>query len=371
MGPEAIISDEPADTQLRAWFAPVLEHGSRWCAPNLETRCAFLRVGEIELPLTTNNAEWNNSWVCSPFTHFVSYAQEEICSAVGPVIGWPASVMLRLIGVWLRSVAFNRVVMVNNWLMSTNPWPAWDGCDLPAALDALRSRWPDHAFVFKSLNDRADARLLAALSDAGARLIPSRQVWWFEPGSTAVKNSTNWKHDLRLLHRDDLERVPHADLMPADLAPLTALYHELYLGKYSAHNPAYTAAWLGHLWQHDLLRFTALREHGGGFVGVEACGILHGTMVSPIVGYALSKPRAMGLYRRLAAVPVLAAQRAGVPLNLSAGVGKFKASRGGEPVMEYIAVIDAHLPGRRRRPWQVIEWVSRHVLAPMTRRLGL
>jgi hypothetical protein len=38
-----------------------------------------------------------------------------------------------------------------------------------------------------------------------------------------------------------------------------------------------------------------------------------------------------------------------VLLNLSPGVGKFKASRGDEPVMEYISVFDEHQHTRNRR----------------------
>jgi hypothetical protein len=356
---------------LQRWFGPVLEHGSRWCAPNLDTRCAFLRVGPHEFPVTVNQEEWENSWVCSPFTHYVSYAREEIRRAVHPALATPARRALHGVGHWLRRASFNRVVMVNNWLMSTNPWPLWDAVGLPAALEALRTRWPDHAFVFRSLNGRADEPLLRALASEGARLIPSRQIWLFDPGSEAVGRATNLKHDRRLLRRDDLEIVPHEGLNDTDFERLAGLYGELYLEKHSRHNPAYTSAWLRHLWSHGLLRFTALREWGGELVGVEARAVLHGTMVSPVVGYALSRPPSVGLYRRLAAIPVLAARNEGVPLNLSAGAGRFKALRGGEPVMEYIAVLDRHLPRRRRRPWRLIEGISRAVLAPVVRRKGL
>lgn len=367
MATDVSINAEPEDAKLRAWFTPVLAHGSRWCAPNVDTQCAFLRVGSMELPLTVNEAQWANSWVCSPFTHYVSYAQEEIRSTAPGWAAWPVTMLLRAVGAWLRAADFNRVVMVNHWLMSTNPWPVWRGEGLRGAILALRAKWPQHALVFRSLNARADGRLLDALAKEGARLIPSRQVWWFAPDSAAVKASRNMKKDLRLLQRDDLERMEHEALCEEDFPKLAALYHGLYLGKYSQHNPAYTVEWLRHLWREGLLRFTALREPGGEFVGVEACGTFHGTMVSPVVGYALSHSSELGLYRRLAAVPVLAAQCAGVPLNLSAGVGRFKATRGGEPVMEYLAVVDSHLPLRRRLPWRVIEGLSRGVLAPVVR----
>lgn len=369
--PTATVTDTPADRTLARWFAPVLEHGGRWVAPNLDTRCAFLRVGELELPLTVNEAEWGNSWVCSPYTHYVSYATEEIRGATGRCVAAGASAPLAVLGAWFRHSGLNNVVMVNNWLMSTNPWPRWTGEGLVGAVDVLRGLWPRHTIVFRSLNEAEDLPLLVALERLGARVIPSRQVWLFEPKSEAVRRSTNLRHDRQLLHRDDLQIVPHEELTAGDFPRLTALYHQLYLEKHSRHNPAYTAEWLRHLWASRLLRFTALREPGVGLVGVEARGVLHGTMVSPVVGYDLSRPRALGLYRRLAAIPVLAARDADVPLNLSAGVGRFKATRGGRPVMEYLGVVDSHLPLGRRAPWSVVEGVSRHVLAPVVRRRGL
>lgn len=365
--PDASLHYEPADPKLQRWFAPVLTHGTRWCAPNLDTICAFLRVGDLELPLTVNDTQWDNSWVCSPFTHYVSYAQQEIAHASPPALAWPMNLWLRIVGRWLRRAEFNKVVMVNNWLMSTNPWPAWSGEGLLSAVCALRRQWPQHALVFRSLNERADPALLHALRAVGARLIPSRQIWWFAPDSPAVKGARALKKDRALLQRPDLERVDHALLKPDDFPTLAALYHELYLHKYSQHNPAYTTEWLCHLWQHGLLRFTALRHPRGPFIGVEACGEIYGTVVSPVVGYDLSQPLDLGLYRRLAAIPVLAAQRDGLPLNLSAGVGHFKAMRGGEPVMEYLAVIDGHLPMNRILPWRLVEALSLGVLAPIVR----
>src|SRR5262245_18443705 len=118
MAPDFRITSEPENTLLHSWFAPVLAHGSRWCAPNLDTRCAFLHCGGMELRRTVNGAEWDNSWVCSSFPHFISSAQEQIHSATNPVAAWPVNLLLRGLGAWLHRAHFNRVVMVNNWLMS-------------------------------------------------------------------------------------------------------------------------------------------------------------------------------------------------------------------------------------------------------------
>ncbi len=371
MDPEPQIHDRPADPLLRRWFAPLLEHGTTWCAPNLETRLAFLRVGDIELPLSINEADWDNSWICSPWTHYVSYAREEIERATGPCLTAVSRVLFGGLGAWFRRAAVNRVVMVNNWLLSTNPWPCWDAGNLDAVIETLVRRWPGYAIVFRSLNEKESGPLLHALAKRGARIIPSRQVWWYEPGSEAVAKSFEFRKDERLLGRPDLELVPHEAIEEADFITLTKLYESLYLEKYSHHNPCFTVDWIRHLHREGLARFTALRVPGGDLAGVEACVEMHGVLTSPIVGYDLALPRSLGLYRRLAAVPVLEARRRGLPLNLSAGVGRFKALRGGEAVMEHLAVFDLHLPGSRRLPWACIASLSRHVLAPYVRRHGL
>jgi hypothetical protein len=362
---------EPETELLQRWFRPILEHGSTVCAPNLQTEFAFLQTPTMELPLSINETEWDNSWICSPWNHYVTYAKEEIARATGGAVAAIAAVFLDGIGAWLKRAQFNKVVMVNNWLLSTNSWPAWDAHDLPEVIKTLTARWPDHAILFRSLNGKESGPLIAAFEGTGGQLVPSRQVWWYEAGSKAVAKSPDLRKDVKLLRRGDLTVIPDEELQPGDFPELVALYDSLYLGKYSRHNPQFTEAWLLHLHQEKLARFTALRDATGPLVGVEACAVLNGILTSPIVGYDLSLPQSLGLYRRLAALPILEGGRLGLPLNLSAGVGRYKALRGGEAVMEYIGVYDRHLPFSRRFPWKVIGLISRRLLAPFVRRNGL
>jgi len=367
MAAEVHITEVPQDATLRRWFRPVLERGSTFAAPNLETSPFFLRTPQRELPLTVNETEWDNSWICSPWTHYISCAREEISRTTSPVAAKAADAFLRVIGAALHKVHFNRVVMVNNWLLSTNPWPAWNADDLPEVIEALVKQWPDHALVFRSLNAKESGPLISALTKHRARLIPSRQVWYYNADSETVAKSHEFRKDVRLLTRDDLELVPHEALAREDFPALAQLYDQLYLGKYSRHNPQYTVEWFRHLHGENLARFTALRTREGDFVGVEASCELNGVLTSPVVGYDLDLPRSLGLYRRLAVIPLLEARGRGLPLNLSAGVGRFKALRGGEATMEYLGVVDRHLPQRRRLPWRLIETLSTRFLAPYVR----
>lgn len=365
------IRSRPLSPMLRAWFQPLLERGTTFAAENLRTQMAFLQAGELEFPLSYNDNDWENSWVCSPWTHYITCGQEETQRYAPP---WLVSALKPVwwgLGKGLKLAQFNRVVVVNNWLLSTVPWPALPVSLVRPTLEALIQRWPDHALVFRSLNARESGPLLEALAAAGALIIPSRQVWWFDPHSQAVARSRYFQRDARLLHKGDLSIVPHEALQEEDFPRLRELYVQLYLEKYSRHNPRFTTGWLWHLHQAHLLHFTALREASGRIVGVEAYAQHHGIITSPVVGYELSLPQGLGLYRRLAVAPLLASRRLGLPLNLSAGVGPYKAARGGEPTMEYMAVLTRHLPTNRQLPWKMIEQISQHLLAPAVRRMGL
>ena len=365
------ISDLPESAGMARWFAPVLADGSDACAENLITRMAFLRHQGIEIPLTHNVADWDNCWICSPFTHFITYAIEEIRRATGPATGKLIGSMLGLWGRRLRGQDFNRVVMVNNALFSTCPWPRFARASAAPLVGALRERFPGHARIFRSLNHRECPDFIDGLAEHGLILLPSRQVWWYNPDDPVVAGSRDFQADVRMLRRGDLEVVSGRTFVDADYHAAIRLYQQLYIDKYSAHNPRYTARWLKHLQESGILEMTALRAPGGDMVGVEGRVETHGVMTSPLVGYDTSLPAKLGLYRRLAAIPLVAARTRGIPLNLSAGVGKFKSLRGGEPVMEFLAV-DVHgLPAARQRPWKILAAFANHVLAPYARAHGL
>ena len=124
MAAEIHIGSEPRDEKLQRWFAPLLQHGSTFAGPNMDTRPAFLQTPGGELPLTINDAEWDNSYVLSPWTHYITYGSTELQHLPGRLLRALGVILLKGLGKWLRRSDFNRVVMVNNWLLSTNPWPA-------------------------------------------------------------------------------------------------------------------------------------------------------------------------------------------------------------------------------------------------------
>jgi hypothetical protein len=145
----------------------------------------------------------------------------------------------------------------------------------------------------------------------------------------------------------------------------------LYLEKYSRHNPQFTSDFLRYCHHHNLFHFHGLRDANGNLAGV-AGGFRRGRVITnPIFGYDTSLPRERGLYRLLTHIVMRETLDHGWLMNLSAGVGRFKQTRGGTPEIEYSAVFYKHLPPARQHPWSVLRWLTSHVGMPLVQKFDL
>lgn len=332
---------------------------------NIDVKVATFEWGGLSFPVTINETGGENAWVCSPLTTYSRYALEETRRVVPGALAWPLTAVIGVADRWLRTVGLDRAVSVNNWLLSTNLYPSADGIDFFAVRDALEARWPGHAIWFRSLNAVQHAHWLHALATAGFELIPTRQVYVFRDVARCASRHQNLRRDFKLLRSSSLQRVEGSAFSVDDFAASEALYGKLYLEKYSRLNPRYTAAFL-QAWQRaGLLELSGFRDASGqlrAVVGIFAQGPL---LTAPIVGYDTAWPQSAGLYRLLMAhVLSITRERAGT-LNLSAGAAHFKRLRGGEPAIEYSAVLCAHLPAPTRRALASLRFLTTKLGVPI------
>lgn len=356
------LTDIPTTEFARKWFEPILRSGATACAANTDTTIRFINAPEADIPIAISAAGWENSWVCSPWAQYFGYAQEEIARSGQGKLGAATARAIGILGAAAKRSAFNKAIIVNAWLASTVPFPKTRSGTATAILRLLQKAYPEHAIIFRGLNTSESGDILDELAPLSLRL-PSRQVWLYSPGDKATLRSRDYKKDVELLNDGELNIVPNSELQAADLPRIWELYTQLYISKYSAFNPQYTSDWLTHLWNSGLLDITALKASR--IMALEGSVEFNGVLTSPIVGYDLSASKELGLYRRAACIPIIKCHKLGIPLNLSAGVGRFKMLRGGRHCMEYNAVCLSHLPGARRLPWLAIQAVSapifRHV----------
>lgn len=351
---------------------------------NVATRMALLEVGAQAFPVSINaggehpdpaSGAAENCYVVSPLTAYTGYAGDELSRLDCPWLARPLQGLVEAVGRMLARARIDRMVQVNNWLLSTNLYPPdWSGDELPALTRWLCAQFPDHAIGFRSLNRFSNPHLLARLAALGYVSIPSRQVYLFDARQgeqSPFLKRHNVAIDGRLLQRTAYHFVPASALSRADHARLEHLYNLLYLDKYSRLNPHFSADWLYRGQQDGWLEIQALCTPAGRIDGVLGCFANASTLTAPIVGYDTALPQSLGLYRLLTRRCLHEAMVRRCVLNFSAGAAHFKRLRGGLPEIEYSMVQVAHLPAARQRVWRMLGRLLHAVAVPLMQRLKL
>jgi hypothetical protein len=282
---------------------------------------------------------------------------------------------MRAVGAWFARAGIDRLVQVNNWLLSTNIYPMhWQGEDLADITHFFTQNWPDHALGFRSLNRYSNAQLIQRLRALGYMAIPSRQVYLFDarngPKADFLKKH-NTKLDAGLLRNTPYQIVTGEALTDADFERIEHLYNLLYLDKYCALNPQFTATWLRCGQRDGWLEIKALRAANGRIDGVLGWFSNPALITAPIVGYDTALPQRLGLYRLITRLCLQQAVERRIVLNFSSGAAHFKRLRGGQPEIEYSMVYVRHLSRTRRWVWHILAGLLHGIGVPLMKALKL
>jgi Acetyltransferase (GNAT) domain len=347
------------------------EHISEKFAANIHTRVELLQQGDCTIPVTINSYEPNNAWVCSPKATYADYAAEEAERYLWAWLNRPNRWLFRQIQAWLERSDIDNVVTLNNWLLSTNIYPALSSVPLEAMIRSARERWPEHALWFRSLNQSLNSDWLAALTSKGFELIASRQIYLYHDMASLYAKHINLRRDIALLKKTGLQRVHDKEFSEPDYPRIARLYEQLYVEKYSTLNPCYNAEFIRSWHKAGLLQFDGFRNQHGELLAVIGIFRQGDTITAPIVGYDTALPQSLGLYRLVTACAYEAALQNQYCLNFSAGASYFKRLRGGAASIEYSAVYTAHLPRKTRRVIRALSVLTRRVGVPLMKRYQL
>jgi hypothetical protein len=338
---------------------------------NLRTRVSSIGTGNHRVPVTVNDSEPGNTWICSPHTAYARYAIEELDRFGHPLLTKPLGRLCRAAGNFLWKSGIDNAVAVNNWLLSTNLYPLCDRAALRSWITEATQRWPGHAIWFRSLNPRYTQDWISALVDMGCVLIPSRQVYLYDQVRIDSRSPQNLRRDFRLLGANTMQLAPGSGWSDLDYERAAELYGQLYLDKYSRLNPDYSAVFLRTWCDAGLLDLSGFRDSTGTLQAVIGTFSMADTITAPIVGYNTSEPQKLGLYRLLMATVYRTAAVTQRRINLSAGAAHFKRLRGGVATIEFSAVYVHHLPSRQQRSVSILSFLARRIGEPFMKRFEL
>ncbi|MFC5702355.1 GNAT family N-acetyltransferase [Cohnella faecalis] len=357
----------------RAYLEPLVREGTDRYIRNVRTTMLLMRIDDLILPITVNDGEYDNCYVCSPYTHYIRYAKRELELLNRPVMEKSLSALLDVLGYFMKRSHLNRVVHINNWLLSTNLYPPLSGEQAKAVLNAVREAFPEHAIVFRSLCPSLHAEMIADLRAEGCKLVPSRQIYLYRSNDPTFGNAkARWllKRDYELLSDNGYEFVSAGDITDDDISRIVELYAMLYLDKYSYDNPQFNEEFIRLAKRSGALTLYGLRKNGR-LDAVMGYFSRTGVMTTPLFGYDTTLPQSVGLYRMLSACLMRQARETGHLLHESAGAAQFKRNRGAIAEIEYSAVFDRHLPLGRRWCWSLLERLLNGIGVPLMRKLKL
>ncbi len=357
----------------KRYLLPMLENGTSHYIRNVNTKLYVMLMDQLVIPITVNDTEYNNSYVCSPYTHYISYAREELRMLNSRTLKLILSYILYALGWLLKISKVNKTVNVNNWLVSTNLYVDLTDKQLTTIVLFLKNRFPDHHIVFRSLNRTLNGPIIESLQQLGSKLIPSRQIYMLHPSMAERTNSkARWlvKRDFQLLDKFGYHIIEGNQISESSIPRILHLYKALYLDKYSYYNPQFTEAFIRMALRDRSLHIYALVKEGS-IDAVLGFFCRNGSMTTPLFGYDTSISQDQGLYRMLSAVLIRIAESNGHLLHESSGAAKFKRNRGAISDIEYSAVIDQHLPIRRRTCWTILGALLNGIGVPIMKKKKL
>lgn len=338
---------------------------------NVKTVVYLLKTDTVTFPITVNETEYENSYVCSPYTAYIAYAKEELVKIKQPALKLFLKLLLGLFGNFFKLTHLNKVVHVNNWLLSTNLYPQWEAKELAEITRFLSQKFPHHAIIFRSLNPYTQKNLYPVFENNHYQWIASRQVYILDTNNSDFLHKRDTKNDYRLLRHTNYTVIPHEALCTDDFLRLETLYNLLYLEKYSYYNPQFTKEFIQLCHTKRLLTFYALKSPDGCIEGVIGYFHRNNVMTVPLIGYNTKIPLKVGLYRLLTALILQEASKNHWVINMSAGVGEFKRLRGSLGYIEHSAIYYHHLPFYRQLPWRLLKFILNHIVVPIIQKYQL
>jgi len=315
---------------------------------NIKTDIEILNVEQQFFPITINRTEYKNSYVCSPYTAYISYARDELGLIKSSHQKWLFRGVIWVAAGLLKWGKINQTVSINNWLFSTNLIPEWQSATVAQFTQALTGLHPNHSLSIRSLNTVTNPKLMNHLSANGWIMLPARHVYLFNTGEDNWWKRNNVQNDQRLLKKTALLQVLPQEHTSEDFKAIESCFNQLYIEKHSQYNPQYTAEYFELLHQNKLIEFFSFRDENNKIVASIGLFTQLNIITSPIVGYDTTQPKSVGLYRLLIAQLLKITRERGQALNLSSGASDFKKQRGGQPVIEYTALYVNHLPAYQK-----------------------
>lgn len=364
--------DDGTERRDISYYAAAFSEHSESIVTNIDTQVKLLLLKEFLIPFSVNFTEYQNSYVCSPYTALIPYAVEEVDKIDNFLLRALIKCLLPIFSIYFKKNRINSIVSINNWMLSTNLYETkWTGNELEKITSLFVSRYPKHTLMFRSLNEHSNKNLIDIFKKKDYVLVPSRQVYIFDQSLKEFDESHNYKIDTKLLTTTSLQYVSAKQIGKRDFKRIVALYNMLYIEKYSQHNPKFSEQFIELISNNSLFFLYGFRNKNGVLDAVGVRFTRDRITTLPIVGYDTNKPKSDGLYRLVLMSTITWAYENKMVFNASSGASHYKMLRGACPYIEYSAIYIQHLPKSVQRMWRGIAYILQQYIVPIMKKYQL
>ncbi len=360
--------DTEQGKKARDYLLPLVRNGIQSYISNAKTSFYVLAFDDLVLPVTVNAQEYDNSYVVSNY-YAIPLLEEKMANRPS-WLNRLKKPFIRLGGRLLKSMRINKVVIVNNWLVSTCVQSELTASQLNKITTFLQESFSDHLIMFRNVNGLKESGLCRNLAEKKYHLFGTRMIYVYDPKlkeTLSPKVHYHHRRDKRLIEKNGYEVFTEVDLSPEDIPRLLELYTNVYIGKYTDYSPKYTEKFLINALEQRSWHFMGVRREGK-IDGVYGYFVHNGIMTVPFFGHETNLPPQMGLYRMLTILIIQEAERLDVLLNDSSGAEAPKKYRGMKPHPEYTAIYARHLPLVRQFLWKGMAAIYNRTVFPAIKR---
>lgn len=346
-----------AGLYAKKYIEPLIKNGLGTYVSNLQSEIFALKFDQYVFPVIVANEEEKNSYICSPYDHYISYGKDSYDSLTSNRFSsFFVSNALDVLGLFGQFGKIRTVVYVNHWLFSTDLYPAaLTTQHVRSIVSFLKLRFPNHAIIFRSANPITTPNAQVSLKDAGFHMIPSRYVNVTKSANDALFATRIIKSDLKLWRETSYKVYDDSEISRDECFEFLKLYNTLYLDQHSQRNPKYTLSFIEHLFDQKLLHFKVLKLDGI-YKGIAGYYVKDGVMMCPFFGYDKTNAQHTTIYRLLNTALLLEARNKGLVFHQSSGATFYKTIRRAEGCIESMAVYSKHLPFKQKFTWSTLNF---------------
>lgn len=345
----------------KAALVPLVKKTVPYYISNIHADLYVLKLDSYVFPILVTADNYSNSWVCSPYAHYIAYGMQFSGLIENRCVASLVKGFLYSFGHQCRMGHINSVAYVNNWMFSTDLYPAGiRDEDIEAIVELLTHKFPAHAIIFRSLNPYTNPALLHSLQLRNFQAIASRYVFVTNARHESIYNTRILKSDLRLWKEHSDQMQSERDLHLSDCAQILELHRKVYTYQRSDWQPDFNEAYVKMLFENKLLKFKVVKSEFE-IRGVAGYFVRDQVMMCPLFGYVKESAESNTLYRLLNTALLLEAKEQGLLFHQSAGASFFKSIRRAEGCLEYMVVYTRHLPSYRRLVWSTLALFMNHI----------